>query len=118
MIGGVMNKKSFDCPEFVASALNIIESAMRTDAISNNLQWANPFDNTGSANIFDNGIFYVNAYDWSKEQSYNFKYGDIEISWYKRAGKDMTINRIVTHNEIADMIVDCVSSVGKKREVA
>lgn len=70
----------------------------------------NPFSNTGAK--FKNGVFEVEAYSWGDdEQPYNFKYKDIEISWYKHCLRDVTINKIVTEEEIDKMMIDCIRSL-------
>ena len=53
----------------------------------NQEEYDSPFDNTGNSFIGEN--FEVHAYDWDEDssQEYNFKFGDIKISWYKYLGR-------------------------------
>lgn len=55
----------------------------------------------------------MQAYEWNEdiEQQFNFKYKDIEISWYKYLGRDTTINKEITPEEAADMFNDCIDSL-------
>ena len=72
-----------------------------------------PFDNSG--NRWKNDVFEVQAYSWDDEESqpYNFKCGDIEISWYKHLGRDTTINRDFSKGEIIDMYNKCIDSINE-----
>lgn len=55
----------------------------------------------------------MQAYEWNEdiEQQFNFKYKDIEISWYKYLERDTTINKEITKKEAADMFNDCINSL-------
>lgn len=52
-------------------------------------------------------------YNWNDDevQDYNFKYKDIEISWYKYFGRDMTINKEISTKEAVDMFNDIINEV-------
>lgn len=91
----------------------------------------NPFDNTGALWVCD--TFEVRAYSWAecscdafdedeewssekctcgyKPQTYNFKYKDIEVSWYKYLGRGMSQNRSTTPSEIAEMLESCLEAL-------
>ena len=77
----------------------------------NQKYYDSPFSNTG--NSFKNDIFGVEAYSWDDdyEQPYNFKYKDIEISWYKYLGRDTSINKEISEKEAVDMYKICLNSL-------
>lgn len=71
-----------------------------------------PFSNTG--NNFKNDTFEVRAYYWGADEEEmkkpNFKYKNIEISWYKYLGRGMDIPDI-TYDELDIMLNDCLRSL-------
>ena len=77
----------------------------------------NPFDNTG--NSFKNDVFEVQAYNWNDDihQDYNFKWQDVEISWYKYLGRDTTINKHLTEKEARVMYDACLASIRAMEEI-
>lgn len=105
-----MTEEFFD---FLTTVLRGIEDELDR-VMWNNTQedYLSPFGNTG--NSYKNDVFEVRAYDWANENTWNFKYKDIEISWYKYLGRDMDINRKMSLEEIYQMYQDCVESVRKE----
>ncbi len=105
----IMGQKSQDleCPEYVVAALEYLANFFDKKSISEQ----NPFRNTGWN--WANSIFTVFAYEWDKdiELRYNFKYKDIEISWYKYLGRGMSINRKISELECWKMLQDCINSI-------
>lgn len=99
--------QNFDCPEYIEAALEYLANFFYNQELSDE----NPFRNTGYN--WSNDIFDVRAYDWNEEhiQSYNFKYKDIEISWYKYLGRGMSINRFVSEKECWEMLKNCIQSL-------
>lgn len=101
-----------ECPEYIIALLRYIDEKLRI-IMWNKYQeeYSSPFSNTG--NKYRNDVFEVEAYSWNDEieQKYNFKYKDIEISWYKYLGRDTRINREVNFEEIEKMFDDCVKSL-------
>lgn len=83
-----------------------------------------PFQNTGNVEGFKTDIFEVHAYDWGWDydenpkhsQPVNFKWRDLEIYWYKWYGRGIYTNRPVTHDELATMLEECLSSLEKWEE--
>lgn len=73
----------------------------------------NPCDNTGA--IFETETFVIEAFNWNEEidQPYNFKYKNIEISWYKRLGRDTTINGDYSTTQIIEMYNKCIEAIDK-----
>lgn len=83
----------------------------------------NPFQNTGNIKGFETNIFEVHAYDWGwdwndngKPQPVNFKWRDLEITWYKWFGRGINTNRPVTHDELAVMLDECLKSLWEWEE--
>ena len=87
-IGNLMfnsNKNQYyECPEYIVGLLRDIDRKL--SIVMWNItgeDYDSPFDNT--ANKFECDEFTVESYNWDDEveQPYNFKWKDIEISWYK-----------------------------------
>lgn len=88
----------------------------------------------GYGQDFKNDVFEMHPYYWGDcdcgaEKSWvekdtheftcstvrpNFRYQDIEIRWYKYIGREMTISREVTRQELIAMFRKCFASVAKK----
>lgn len=71
----------------------------------------NPFGNSGETWECDE--FKVEAYSWNDEynQPYNFKWKDIEVSWYKYIGRGMSQNRQISAEEIGTMLNACLGAL-------
>lgn len=104
--------QQYECPRWIVALLNELDNQLDR-VMWNNTQkeYSSPFENT--SNSFKNNVFEVQAYDWSDdiEQPYNFKCGDIEISWYKYLGRDTTINGEYEPQVIIDMFNKCLKSI-------
>ena len=106
--------KQYKCPEYIESLLRGISDELeRVMWNKNQKDYETPFSNTG--NKFKNKIFEVQAYSWDDEaeQPFNFKWQDVEISWYKYLGRGMSINREITPEKATEMFYDCIKSVRK-----
>lgn len=118
IIGGFMEISKDDSKflDFVTVVLRGIEEEL--ERVMWNItqeDYSSPFGNTG--NSFRNEVFEVHAYDWGDDrQDYNFRYKDIEISWYKYLGRGMYLNREVSLGELYKMWGDCVASLLKMEE--
>lgn len=104
--------QQYECPRWIVALLNELDNQL--DRVMWNIhqeEYQSPFENT--ANSFKNDVFKVQAYGWSDdiEQPYNFKCGDIEISWYKYLGRDTTINGEYEPQVIIDMFNKCLKSI-------
>lgn len=73
-----------------------------------------PFRN--NAEDFKNETFEVHSYDWSENPKYhyNFKCGDVEISWYKNLGRHTTIDKWCLPEEIIETFNKCMISLGEE----
>ena len=106
--------QSFACPNYVIALLEGIESRLMIEYWNETQQeMDSPFGNTGSS--FKNDVFEVEAYNWDDDvcQPYNFKWKDVEISWYKYLGRDTTINKKITTEEAKKMFDECIKSLDK-----
>ena len=108
------SNQRYECPEYIVALLSYLDEEIKR-VVWNNTQkeFDSPFDNT--ANSFKTDKFEVKAYNWNDKnaQPYNFKYKDIEISWYKYLGRDTTINEEYDYSVIVDMFNDCLESIRK-----
>ena len=77
----------------------------------NQKQYSSPFGNTG--NDFECPTFKVEAYSWNEEydQPFNFKWKDVEISWYKYLGRDTSVNQNISNDRIAEMLNECLEAI-------
>lgn len=115
------NYMELSCPSYVEKALGAIKSVMEVSKKN----YYTPFSNSGEK--FKNDVFEANAFDWSEcmcydlpddeckcghiEQTYNFKWKDFEVSWYKYLGRGMSINRAITQDETNKMLSECLESL-------
>lgn len=95
------------CPEYIIALIK--DLGQRIEQITG----SNPCDNTGE--IFETETFVIEAFNWNEEidQPYNFKYKDVEISWYKRLGRDTTINGNYSATQIIEMYNKCIEAIDK-----
>lgn len=69
-----------------------------------------PFENSGER--FDNERFSVHAYSWGDEdQPWNFKWRDLEVSWYKYLGRGMRCNRVPEPQEVKEMVNEVLTVI-------
>lgn len=104
--------QDFTCPNYVIALLRGIEAKMEVQYWNKHQQeMESPFGNTGER--FKNNTFEVEAYSWDDdyEQPYNFKWKDIEISWYKYLGRDTTINKKLDSHRAVEMFDECIKSL-------
>lgn len=109
--------QQYKCDNYVIALLREID--FKLDIVMKNIyqiEYDSPFENTG--NKFKNDVFEVQAYSWNDEeqQLYNFKCGNIEISWYKWLGRDTTINGEYNYDTIIDMFNKCIKSLDDLQE--
>ena len=106
---------------FITAILSYLESEwlrVTWNVYQKEMDDENPFRNSGNVKGFTTDIFEVHAYDWGwdfsdseEPQPYNFKWRDLEITWYKWCGRGVQTNRPVTHDELAMMLDECVQSL-------
>ena len=108
----------YNCPDYIQALLRDLSKQLDTLMFNKfHKEYDNPFSNTG--NTFKNDVFEVQAYNWNDEihQAYNFKWQDIEISWYKYLGRDTTINKHITEKEARVMYDACLASIRAMEDI-
>lgn len=104
--------QNYDCPDYVIALLEKLMCELdRVMWNINQEEYDNPFRNTGNSFIGQN--FEVHAYNWDEdiEQPYNFKFRDVEISWYKYLGRGCTINGQYPCEKLIEMYNICVGEI-------
>lgn len=109
--------QSYECPEYLVSLLEGIRTRLELAGGNEYQREFDPFSDWEDAEIFnrDHGDmgFEVWPYNWDDEieQKYNFKFKDIEISWYKHLGRGMSMNREITKDEAIEMFDTCAANL-------
>ncbi len=109
--------KQYEASNLLIASLDAIkEELARVYWNKHQKQIEDPFGNY--AGKYKNDIFEVESYSWNDEveQPYNFKYKDIEISWYKYLGRGTSVNKELLPQEINDMLNDCLNSLSESTE--
>jgi len=103
--------KQFKISNEFEYALAAIETRLMLRMGQIDKNYESPFRNTGSKFACD--TFAVEAYSWNDEveQKWNFKWRDLEVSWYKYLGRGMSANRKITRREIEEMLDDCYAAI-------
>lgn len=106
--------KEYDVDRYVEACLRMIREEL--DRIMWNInqkEMPSPFDNTGARWKCDE--FEVEAYSWDEDynQPYNFKWKDIEISWYKYMNRGMSCNQELTPDKASKMLNACLKALLK-----
>lgn len=102
----------YECPDYVVALLRDIEYTLKTAMWNiHQEEYSSPFKNTGQK--FKCDTFEVEAYNWNDEieQKYNFKWNDVEISWYKYLGRDTTINGKYEPSKMVEMYDACIKAI-------
>ncbi|MBM1556700.1 hypothetical protein JQV19_08570 [Sulfitobacter mediterraneus] len=105
--------KEHDVPEIMDAALQYIGYELRRVFWNIRQQdTPDPFGNTGGE--YNSDVFSVHAYSWGDDdQPWNFKFGEVEISWYKYMGRGMSANMEITPEMASDILVKCLSHLRK-----
>lgn len=105
--------KEFAVSELVEACLQSISYEL--DRVMGNLgnrDWSSPFENSGNVPGFVCPTFSTHAYSWGDdEQPYNFKWGGVEISWYKWSGRGLSSNVEITPDMASKMLDECLAAV-------
>ena len=103
--------KQFGVSAQLESAMVAIETRLMLKMGLIDKNFMTPFDNSG--NSFKCDTFVVEAYSWDDEydQEWNFKWRDLEVSWYKYLGRGMSANRKVSDKEITEMLDECYDAI-------
>jgi hypothetical protein len=104
--------KQYEVPNIWLAALDLIDKELcRVMRNINQEEYDSPFGNTG--NRFECDKFIAEAYSWDNdyEQPFNFKWRDVEISWYKYCGRGMSANQELTAELAEDMLEGCLEVI-------
>ena len=106
--------KQFEVPEIMLAALESIRAEL--DRVMWNIhqkQYSSPFGNTGNSFVCD--LFEVYAYSWDDEvpPPYNFRWKNLDISWYKYLGRGTSSNTEIEPELTSEMLIDCLKAVRK-----
>lgn len=106
--------KEFEVPEWLMDFLKRIRKEIKRERFD-------PFDHIRGKYTYQEyktDKFKVKSYNWSPEKpaaTTNFKWRDLEISWYKYLGREMSMNREVFPEEEAVMLTECLESIRQKQ---
>ncbi len=108
--------QQFPTNSYIEAALQMLsEELKRVMWNINQEEYPSPFDNTGMK--FECETFKVHAYSWGYGlQPWNFKWSDIEISWYKYLGRGMSSNKEIKPAIAAKMLDQCLKAIRKHEE--
>jgi|TARA_Y100000310_G_scaffold307831_1_gene350316 hypothetical protein len=112
----------YEVPEIWSAALlKLREELDRVMWNKNQQDYDSPFDNTG--NKFSCDVFQVQAYNWNdiedeeghllSANTWNFKWRDIEISWYKYFTRGLSSNKELTVDLAGEMLKECLEALGE-----
>jgi hypothetical protein len=103
--------KEYGVSQKLRDALSSIDKhlCLKMERLDKNFE--SPFANSG--NKFYCDTFEVESYSWDDEvdQPWNFKWRDIEVSWYKYFGRGMSVNKNVSDKEIEEMLDECHKAI-------
>jgi hypothetical protein len=114
------NWQRHECPEWVIAFLVHIGDRLETVMWNRNQEhYEPPF---GWGGYFKHDVFEIHGFrypdddeygnpDPSTAQPYNFKWGDVEISWYKHLGRGTTINQDLSPEKGIQMLNECLAAV-------
>ena len=72
--------------------------------------WQSPFENTGGSFVCDE--FEVHAFSWTDDsQKYNFKWNDIEVSWYKNSRRGVECDTKLSPELLNEMLNSCLKAL-------
>lgn len=107
--------QSQDASELLIAALSAIDDELNRIMWNiHQVQYDSPFSNTGQS-FKELDEFQIEAYSWNEEyqQPWNFKWQDIEVSWYKHMRRGTSVNREVKPDEIANLLEACLAALHK-----
>ena len=109
--------KKYEASDLLIAAINEIYDTW--EVVSRNIyqtECESPFHNTGA--VFKCPAFQVEAYSWkdNEEQPYNFKWKDVEVSWYKHYRRGTSVNQELTPARIEEMLMECIKELRKMDE--
>lgn len=102
--------KEYACPAYLEAALEMIRNEVGRVEWNRQQKEFDPFGNTGAK--YKTDLYEVEAYCWDDEieQPWNFKWRDLEVSWYKYLHRGMSMNRETTPDECSVMLDECLAA--------
>lgn len=95
------NKTSLQCPVDLIKSLSTLADAWNPHKRPNQFD---PF--------YTGGCYHGTAFQVShSSHAWNFKWKDIEVSWHPCLGHNMSINRKVSKEEIAELLEECLTEL-------
>ena len=110
--------KPHPVPDIWTAAFLLLEDELgRVMGNTTQERWDSPFSNTG--NRFECQAFAVHAYSWGDdEQPWNFRWRDIEVSWYKNMRRGASANMPLLPDMAAMMLEECLEALRRHEEAA
>lgn len=107
--------KQYEVPPIMEAALEFLRHELaRVMWNIHQKDTADPFGNSGPDGNYSSDVFSVQAYSWGDDdQPWNFKCGDLEISWYKYCGRGMSANIEVTPDLASQILIKCLEHLRK-----
>ncbi len=100
-----------ECPEYITALLNhLADEIVRVEGNKGNK--IEPLtSNVGGEYIVD--MFEMRSYYWGDDEGIaalpNFKYGDIEVRWYKHSGRGASINHPISESGAVLIFDNCLA---------
>lgn len=104
----------YDVPPIMDAALRFISERLSTMMWNKHqVHYDSPFGNTG--NSFKCETFEVQAYSWGEDdaQPFNFKWQNLQISWYKYLGRGMSANMEISPQLASACLIECLAAIEK-----
>jgi len=110
------------CPAILEAALGMIREQLEylvhaALPYEKRERWHSPFSNY--SNAFSCPVFQVEAYSWNEDvpQEWNFRCGDIRVSWYKGFGRGVSCHGAYTPDQVSAMLDRCLAYMDKASEL-
>lgn len=112
--------KEFEVPEWLMAFLEYIREEIKRVEWNNRQEEFDPFEHVRGRpyQSYKTDKFEVRGYNWSPENptaDTNFKWRDLEISWYKDLGREMSMNKEISLGEGAEMLRECLEDIRKRQ---
>ena len=104
--------KPFEVPTIWEAALAMLRDGLDRVVWNVTQQEAPAFFGSGGAR-FECAAFCVEGYSWDEDthQPWNFRWGTVEISWYKNLGRGMSANCQLDAHSAEAMLLECLEAV-------
>lgn len=112
--------QQYEVSELAEAALRAIgDEIERVEWNRTQEQFEAPTGNNG--NEYETPVFKMQAYCWCEGSRHevcppNFKWGNVEINWYKYLGRGMSASQEIPPALIDEMLTDCLQSIRQKEK--